>query len=61
MESSNTTSWKSTKGLEFSSKLGIGREVLITSSTRELVEFYWTNRKRFSGAYSGFPAKISCN
>ena len=56
MESSNTSSWKSTKGLKLSSELGIGREVLITSSTRELVEFYWTNRKRLSGAYLG----LSC-
>ena len=59
MESSNTSSWKSTARLELSSELGIGREALITSSTRELVEFYWTNRKRFSGGYLGFPSKIN--
>ena len=59
MESSSTSSWKSTTSLKLSSGLGIGRETLITSSTRELVEFYWTNRKRFSGGYRGFPSKIS--
>tara|TARA_B100000579_G_C22417990_1_gene659467 strand:+ start:406 stop:600 length:195 start_codon:yes stop_codon:yes gene_type:complete len=59
MESSSTSSWKSTKSLRLSSGLAIGSEALITSSTRELVEFYWTNRKRFSGGYSGFPSKIS--
>ena len=48
MESSSTSSWKSTTNLKLSSELGIGRETLITTSTRELVEFYWTNRKRFS-------------
>ena len=59
MESSSTSSWKATTSLELSSELGIGREALITSSTRELVEFYWTNRKRFSGGYRGFPSKTS--
>ena len=58
MKSSNTSSWKSTTSLKLSSELGIGREALITSSTRELVEFYWTNRKRFLGSYLGFPSKI---
>jgi len=58
MESSKTSSWKSTKSLKLSSRRGIGREALMTSSTRELVEFYWTNRKRFSGGYLGFPSKI---
>ena len=59
MESSSTSSWKSSTSLGFSSGLEIGREVLMKSSTRELVEFYWTNRKRFSGGYKGFPSKIS--
>ena len=59
MQSSSTSSWKTTKVVKFSSEQKIGREALITSSTRELVEFYWTNRKRFSGAYSGFPANTS--
>ncbi len=58
MESSRTSSWKSTKSLKRSSGIRIGREALITSSTRELVEFYWTNRKRFSGGYTGFPSQI---
>ncbi len=61
MESSSTSSWESTKNLRLSNGLGIGREALITSSTRELVEFYWTNRKRFSGGYFGFPSKICSN
>ena len=59
MESSSTSSWESTTNLKLSSELGLGREALITSSTRELVEFYWTNRKRFSGGYIGFPSKTS--
>ena len=59
MESSSTSSWESTKSLKLSSGLGIGREAFITSSTRELVEFYWTNRKRFSGGYLGFPSKLN--
>ena len=59
MESSKTSSWKLTKNLKLSSELGIGKEALITTSTRELVEFYWTNRKRFSGGYLGFPSKIN--
>jgi len=61
MESSKTSSWKSTTSLKLSGELEIGREALITSSTRELVEFYWTNRKRFSGGYIGFPSKINRN
>ena len=59
MESSSTSRWETTKRLKLSSGLEIGREALITSSTRELVEFYWTNRKRFSGGYIGFPSKTS--
>jgi len=57
MESSSTSTWKSTNNLRLSSGQELGREALITSSTRELVEFYWTNRKRFSGAYLDFPSK----
>ena len=59
MESSSTSSWKSTTSLKLSNELGIGRDALITTSTRDLVEFYWTNRKRFSGGYIGFPSKTS--
>ena len=59
MESSSTSSWKSTKSLKLSSGLGIGRETLITSSIRELVEFYWTNRKRFQEvAYESHPKQL---
>ena len=61
MESSSTSSWKSTTGLKLSKELGIGREALITSSTRELVEFYWTNRKRFLGGYLGLSSKLNRN
>ena len=59
MESSRTSSWKLTKNLKLSSELGIGKEALITTSTRELVEFYWTNQKRFSGSYLGFTSESS--
>ena len=57
MKSSSTSSWQSTTSLRLSSDLGIGKEALITTSTRELVEFYWTNRKRFSGGYIGSPSQ----
>jgi len=59
MKSSSTSSWKSTTSQKLLVGQGIGREALLTSSTRELVEFYWTNRKRFSGGYVGFPSKIN--
>ena len=59
MESSSTSSCNSTKSTKLSSGLGIGREALITTSTRELVVFYWTNRKRFSGDYIELPSKTS--
>ena len=57
MKSSNTSSWESGQIKQSSCENKLGREVLITSSTRELVELYWTNRKRFSGGYEGFPAR----
>ena len=59
MKSSSTSSWESTSNQKFSRVRGIGKEALTTSSTRELVEFYWTNRKRFSGGYRGFPVEVS--
>ena len=59
MKSSNTSSWESLTSQKLSGGQGVGREALITSSTRELVEFYWTNRKRFSGGYRGFPADVN--
>ena len=61
MESLSTSSWIPTMSLRLSSELEIGREELITSSARELVEFYWTNRRRFSGDYLGFTLKTSRN
>tara|TARA_Y100001968_G_C19313240_1_gene695282 strand:+ start:821 stop:1000 length:180 start_codon:yes stop_codon:yes gene_type:complete len=59
MKSSKTSSWESSSNQKLLSTRGIGTEALITSSTRELVEFYWTNRKRFSGGYLGFPVEVS--
>tara|TARA_Y100001968_G_scaffold315282_1_gene341698 strand:+ start:660 stop:839 length:180 start_codon:yes stop_codon:yes gene_type:complete len=59
MESSRTSSWALSTKQKLSGGLGIGGDALITSSTRELVELYWTNRKRFSGGYKGFPVEIN--
>tara|TARA_Y100001968_G_scaffold168393_1_gene154211 strand:- start:556 stop:735 length:180 start_codon:yes stop_codon:yes gene_type:complete len=59
MTSSNTSSWDSVTSQRLSGERGLGEEILITNSTRELVEFYWSNRKRFSGSYADFPAKAS--
>ena len=59
MKSSSTSSWKSTLSRQFSSAYEKEEEAMVTTSTRELVEFYWTNRKRFSGGYIGFPSKIN--
>jgi len=59
MEPSNTSSWKSISSQRLSSRRGLDEEALVTTSTRELVEFYWTNRKRFSGGYLGFPSKTN--
>ena len=58
MNSSNTSSWESSEKQKLSGRLRVGAEVLITSSTSELVEFYWSNQKRFSGSYTGFPIEI---
>jgi len=59
MESSSTSSCESTISMEFPIGPCIGKEALITSSKRELVEFYWTNQKRFLVGYLGFLSKIS--
>ena len=61
MESSSTSSWKLTTpvGGVLLREPGTDKEALIASSTRELVEFYWTNRKRFSGGSISFPSKTS--
>jgi len=58
MNSSNTSSWESSKRQKLSGRARIGSEVLITTSTNELVEFYWSNQKRFSGSYTGFPIEV---
>ena len=59
MESSNTKSWKSPTSEKSSRRLYLGREALLATSTRELVEFYWANRKQFSGSYKGFPKEVA--
>ena len=59
MNSLHTSSWESLESPKLSKWRNMGKEALITSSTRELVEFYWTNRKRFSGGYKGFPIEVS--
>ena len=46
---------KSNRCQKHSNERNIGREVLIAVSTKELVEFYWINQKRFSGGYRRFP------
>ena len=59
MESSSTSSWEAGESQRLSDGLGIGKDILVTNSTRDLVEFYWTNRKRSSGGYTGFPAEVN--
>ncbi len=59
MKSSSTSSWDSGASQKASDDLGLAGDVLVTSSTRELVEFYWTSRKRFSGGYRDFPVEAS--
>ena len=64
MDSTNTSSWRSVSSQKLSSLKRIkekGEEALVTTSTRELVEFYWTNRKRFSGGYVSFPSNTNIN
>ena len=59
MKSLHTSSWESLERPKLSKWREMGREALITSSTRELVELYWTNRKSFSGGYKGFPIEVN--
>ena len=59
MKSSKTSSWEMNTNQKISRSQRILEEALITSSTRDLVEFYWSNRKRFSGSYSGFPVEVN--
>ena len=58
MNSSNTSNGQSRKIQKPSDKIRTGAEVLITSSTSELVEFYWSNQKYFSGGFKGFPIEL---
>ena len=53
-----TSNWDALANPKLSCRKEIGRELLLTTSTRELVEFYWTNRKRFSGGYKSFPIEV---
>ena len=57
MTSSNISIEQLSLSQKLSDAQGIGKEALITTSTRELVEFYWSSRKRFSGGYADFPSK----
>ena len=59
MKSSNTSSWKSTKIKTQLRAQGMAEEALVTSSTKELIEFYWSNRKHFPGGYTNFPSNIT--
>ena len=59
MKSSSTPSWKLATIQKLSAEQELEREALITSSTRELVEFYWTSRKHFSGGYRVFPTDLA--
>ena len=59
MKSSKTSSWEMNTNQKISRSQRILEEALITSSTRDLVEFYWSNRKRFSGGYTGFPSDVN--
>ena len=58
VRSLNTSSGRSTINKKIEKKPGIKKEALLTSSTSELVGFYWLNRKRFSGGYVGFPVEV---
>ena len=55
MKSSNTSIWKSTKIKQQLREQSMAEEALVTSSIKELIEFYWSNRKSFSGGYTDFP------
>ena len=59
MKSSRTSSWEESNRQKLSKELKNYKEALIESSTRELVEFYWSNRKRFSKGYVGFPSRVN--
>ena len=59
MNSSRTSSWKISTIQKFPSTSNIGKEALITSSTRELVEFYWSNQKRFSSNHTDSPIDLN--
>ena len=58
MKSSNTLSWESSTNKKLSRELRTFKDVLITNSTNDLVEYYWSNQKRFSGSYKGFPVEV---
>ncbi len=47
MKSSSTSNWTPTPNQKLPSKTRVGEEAFVTTTTKELVEFYWSNRKRF--------------
>ena len=53
-----TSNWDALANQKLSCRKEIETELLLTSSTRDLVEFYWTSRKLFSGGYKSFPIEI---
>ena len=58
MKSSKNLNGESGASKKLSRGIRIGQEVLVTNLTSELVEFYWSNQKRFSGSYIGFPVEV---
>ena len=58
MKSLNNLNGESSTSQKFSRGIRIGQEVLIKNLTGELVEFYWSNQKRFSGGYINFPVEV---
>ncbi len=59
MKSANTSSWESTVSQKLLGKLGLGEGALVTNSTRELVEFYWSKRISYSCGHIDSPAKAN--
>ena len=58
MNSSDTLSWETRTIQKLSGRVRMRNEFLMKNSTSELVEFYWSNQKRFSRSYSGFPVEV---
>tara|TARA_B100000579_G_scaffold306431_1_gene256207 strand:- start:22 stop:273 length:252 start_codon:yes stop_codon:yes gene_type:complete len=58
LKPSNSSSGRSVIEKKVERGGAIRKNAHLTSLTRDLVEFYWSNRKRFSGGYVGFPLKV---